>query len=244
MAHVGDGQLPPVREFSREYPVSLYHLSVTTKTSLRPDSTKHSKHLLASTFKSTHTPCSGTSRILPSVLLGTPVSISLGQWSDCGVRQLLIQDRGPAVLLVCPPLKAGGCEGSQAWHPLHANLEVSSQFTHHSYPSLELSGAASEGCWKLLWKLPRGAWTPAGIFPTLANTTVCLFLLRILHMFTNNSQAWLKHESSYTKLNIDVKVFQYKIQIMLGDLRVHAYPLTLDLSLLQPHWTSVIPVFL
>lgn len=63
-------------------------------------------------------------------------------------------------------------------------------------------------------------------------------------MFTNNSQAWLKHESSYTKLNIDVKVFQYKIQIMLGDLRVHAYPLTLDLSLLQPHWTPVIPVFL
>lgn len=233
------------------------------KTSLRPDSTKHSKHLLASRFKSTHTPCSGTSRILPSVLLGTPVSISLGQWSDCRVRQLPIQDRGPDVLLVCPPLKAGGCEGSQAWHTLHAKLEVSSQFTHHSHPSfttgkwflisfyankkkssLELSGAASEGCWKLLWMQPRGAWTPAGIFPTLANTTVCLFLVRILPMFTNNSQGWLKHESSYTKLNIDFKVFQYKIQIMLGDLRVHAYPLTLDLPLLQPHWTPVIPVFL
>lgn len=41
-------------------------------------------------------------------------------------------------------------------------------------------------------------------------------------MLTNYSQGWLKHECTYAKLNIDVNAFQCKIQIMLGDTRVHA----------------------
>ena len=54
------------------------------------------------------------------------------------------------------------------------------------------------------------------------SNTIYIFLLRILHMLTNNSQGWLKHESMYTKLNI--KVFQCKIQIMLGSYESSCIP--------------------